>query len=88
MMNIDDVVITEIAGEYVAVPIGDSAKEFKGIIRLNKTGKDILEGLLSGLSEDQIAEMILNKYDITDRNTVFEYIDEIKMKLKAEALIE
>lgn len=87
MINKDDIIITEVAGEYVAVPVGDSVQGFKGIIRLNQTGKDIFEGLLSGSSEDQIADLILDKYEITDREAVLEYIYEIRTKLQDESLL-
>ena len=38
MKLIDDIVLTEVAGDYVAVPVGEASQVLRGIVRLNKTG--------------------------------------------------
>lgn len=88
MKIVDNMLITEVAGEYVVVPVEGLASEFQGIIRLNKTGKDIWEGLADGLGEDEIADKLLDKYEGVTMEEALDYIREIVKKLDNCGLIE
>ena len=55
--------VTEVAGEYIAVPLGEATEKFKGIVRLNGTGLDIWHALEEGKSEDEIARLLAEKYE-------------------------
>ena len=46
MNTLKDMILTEIEGEWYAVPVGEAAKRFSGMIRMNKTGKRIFELLM------------------------------------------
>lgn len=83
-----EITITEIADEFVAVPLGEAAEAFKGVIRLNKTGKEIMEGLIEGKSEDLIVESLLQKYEGVDAESAFKYVGEITAKLEDAGLLE
>lgn len=47
----------------IAVPVGDGAKEFHGVIKLNETAALILNLLKEDVSEDQISDAISEEYD-------------------------
>ena len=79
--------LTELSGEYVAVPTKESAESFCGIVRLNETGKDIWQGLESGLSEHQIAEKLMELYDGVDMQGAQNAVRKIIDKLKSEGLL-
>ena len=49
MKLIKTIVLTEVAGDYIAVPVGEATNRFNGVVRLNKTGRDIVQGLIDGL---------------------------------------
>lgn len=61
-----DFVIQEVADDFVAVAVGDSAADFNGLVRLNGTGKTIFEQLQKGADEDEIVKVMLEKYDTTE----------------------
>ena len=63
MKLIGELTVTEVAGEYIAVPVGDTAEKFRGIVRLNATALDIWQGLEQGKSEDEIAQMLVDTYE-------------------------
>ena len=80
--------LTELAGEYVAVPTGESAKTFSGIVRLNETGRDIWQGLADGLDEDGIAYRLTELYDGIDHDTAKSAVQKVFAKLMKEGLLE
>lgn len=74
-------VMREVAGQYVVIAIGEASKTFHGMIKLNRTGKDIWEGLENGFSEEQIVEMLSDKYQVEQADVetdVEEFIGRMK----------
>ena len=62
----DGFVIREVAGQIMVIATGEASKEFHGMVKLNATGRDIWEGLQAGLSEDEIAGKLQEKYQIEE----------------------
>lgn len=83
----DGWVLTTVAGEYVAVPVGASAGEFRGVVRLNETGRDIWNGVAEGLDETAIAERILRDYTGLTPERALEDVRKIVAVLQAEGLL-
>ena len=46
MKMIDGFMLREIAGEYVAVPSGEAAQVFNGLLTLNETGAEVFRRLV------------------------------------------
>ena len=61
-------VVRSIAGESVVVALGESSKNFNGIIKLNDTGRFIWDKLSQGTEMEELVEAILSEYEI-DRET-------------------
>ena len=80
-------VLSEIGDEYVAVPIGENADNFKGIIKLNETGRDIWNGLLEGRSLEDIAVKLVDDYDGVGIEAAYEYAEQMISRLKEEGLL-
>lgn len=57
-------VLREVAGEIIVIATGEASKDFKGMIRLNQTGKEIWEGLMNGLNEEEIAQNLAKNYEV------------------------
>ncbi|HAM15141.1 MAG TPA: PqqD family protein [Eggerthellaceae bacterium] len=87
MKLIDDIVLTEVAGDYVAVPVGQASQVLNGIVRLNKTGKDIWDGLAAGSSAQQLADALVQKYDGVDSEAARGYVDDVIGKLRQAGLV-
>ena len=79
MKLINEMSVTEVAGEYIAVPVGAAAEKFHGIVRLNASALDIWKGLEQGKSEDEIAQALADTY---------EGVDIAKAKENTHAMIE
>ena len=54
-------ILTELAGQYVAVPVNGTS-DFHGIIRLNETARDIWTALAGGQTKEQAAEYLTAHY--------------------------
>lgn len=79
----DGFVIREIMGQAVVVPTGEASENFTGMIKLNETGKDIWQALIDGKSEEEIVNLIVNEYDVTEekaKNGVQKFLDKMKDK--------
>ena len=59
-------VLREIAGQTVVIATGEASKTFHGMVKLNGTGRDIWQGLAKGLSQEKIAQGLVDKYDGVD----------------------
>ena len=56
----DGFVMREVAGQTMVIATGEASRNFHGMIKLNSTGKMIWEGLMQGLSRQEITERILS----------------------------
>ncbi len=60
------IIISEINGEFVAVPAGEAGKSFNGMIRMNETAALIAKTLQNGAEEDEVIAVICREYDVTE----------------------
>lgn len=74
-------IISEVAGQTVAVPVGCEKGE-QNIIKTNETGAFILELLKNDISENDICAKIKENFKVEDvtvlENWVFEFIKKLK----------
>lgn len=83
-----DFVVNDVAGETVAVSVGNSSDKFNGYIKLNKTGAVIFNALKKETSRDEIIEKLSAEYPDADQNDIVESVDDLLEKLsKAELLV-
>ena len=79
-------VLCEVAGSFVAVPTGEALSDFSGVVHLNKTGRDIWNGVANGLSAEEIAAKLVEDYDGVTFEEAKKCTDEIIAKLLSEGL--
>jgi hypothetical protein len=81
-MNVlKDMILTEIEGEWYAVPVGEAAKRFSGMIRMNKTGKRIFELLMAGKTEAETVAQLTEEYEVeeaTARENVRAFVEKLR----------
>ncbi len=58
-------IVREVVGEYILVPVGDTALHFNGIISLNEVSASIWKGLQEGKDKDQLLEGVLEEFDVS-----------------------
>ena len=62
----DGIIISEINGEFVAVPAGSASKSFNGMIRMNQTAAMIAKMLQYGAAEQEIVAAMCEQYDVDE----------------------
>lgn len=75
----------EIDDSIMAVPV-DCDEKFNGIIRMNETTAEILELLKSDMTEEQIVNELLSKYD-APRETIQGSVKRVVDTLRANNLL-
>ena len=64
-----DFTIQKVGASYVAVAVGETSKEFHGMIRLNETGAFLWKKMAErDCTEEDLVEALLGEYEI-DRET-------------------
>ena len=63
-------VIREVAGENIAVPTGERAKYFRGMIKLNSTAKFMWDFFLEEHTEDEAVKALLAEYDVGEDDAI------------------
>lgn len=58
-----DFVITPMGEESIAVPVGELADEFHGMIRMNDSAAAILELLKEDTTEEAVVQALCREYD-------------------------
>ncbi len=74
-------VLREIAGEYILVPVADSALELNGLIMLNDVGRRIWELYPTCETVEALLSALLDEYEV-DETTLRSDVDEFLSKLK------
>ena len=57
-------VLREIAGEYVLVPVGETARELNGIVTVNALGAFLWNLLQQEQTEETLLQAVLAEYDV------------------------
>ena len=77
----------DMGDEIVAVPVGENAGEMRGVLKVNKEGKEILSLLEEQKDENTIIDTLSKKYD-TDRAIISEYVLKFMKQIKDIGIIE
>ena len=78
-----DFTIQKVGASYVAVAVGETSKNFHGMIRLNETGAFLWNQMVErDCSEMDLVEALLAEYDV-DRETAEQDVRRILKSLKA-----
>lgn len=80
-------VINNVAGETVAVSVGDTSGRFSGYIKLNETGAFIFKKLKSDTTREEIINSLMIEYPDATRDDAANSVDELIEKLKGADLL-
>ena len=83
----DGFTVRNIAGEYMALPVGENIATFNGTVVLNEVSAFIIEKLKQPLSEDELIKMLLSEYDV-DEQTAQKDVKELLKKLDGYGMLE
>ena len=77
---------TELGEEIIAVPVGDKAREFSGVINLNDSAATILKLLQEETTVERIVSALMEKYE-GDKEEITVFVEKFINKLKSENLL-
>lgn len=80
-------VVRKIANQYMAVPIGVRAKELHGMIGLNETAAFLWELLEGERTEEELAALLYNEYEISEEKAL-ETVQRFCKLLQEEGVLE
>ena len=83
-----DFILKKLNDESVVVATGEASKKFYGIINVNETCAFLLENLKDDKTEEELAEILANKYEIDIETAKVDVADFIKSASDAGILDE
>lgn len=75
-----EMILREIAGEFILIPVGETALKVHGMISLTESGMLLWKKLQDNCSEADLVDTILGEYDI-DRETAMKDVQAFLEKL-------
>ena len=75
-----EMILREIAGEFILIPVGQTALKVHGMISLTESGMLLWKKLQDDCSEMDLVDTILGEYDI-DRETAMKDVQAFLEKL-------
>ena len=82
-----DVEIMEMGNQFIAIPVGHEAMDFRGVVRLNETAKTILELLREDVTEADIIASVQKEYGASQDVLAQDVHECIKMFRSRDMLI-
>lgn len=86
IMN-SDFEIVDIAGDYIAVPIGEESKTFNGVVALTEATAFLLNNMKDDTSKEELVRLLINEYGV-ERSQAIKDIDRIIPVLLEMGLIK
>lgn len=75
-------IMRQLGNEYMVVAVGEAAKYFNGMIRLNETGAFFWENMEKGIEKSALVDKMLERFDDLDRETAEKDLDEFVAKIR------
>lgn len=84
----ENFVLRELCGNYVVVAVGEQTLNFKGLVKLNKTGAFLWQKLAAEeVSEQELLNALLSEYDVPAATAKTDLQEFIALLQEAELLI-
>lgn len=83
----ENYVMREVAGQAIVIAIGEESGRFKGMINLNRTGRDVWACLKNGMDLNETVKEIVDKYEV-DSNIVARDVEKMVDKLYKVGVLE
>ncbi len=82
-----DFIVNEVAGQFVAVAVGDGVEQFGGFIKMNDIGAEIFEILKEDVTVDEVIAKMLEKHPESNLEEATEVVNGFIDGLKAEDIL-
>lgn len=81
-----NVILREIAGEYILIPTGSMALKYTGVFAISSLGVSVWKLLEEGKSEEEIISSLLEEYEV-DRETLERDVRDFLQSLREKELL-
>lgn len=82
-----ELLLREVAGEIIAIPVGQTALQFNGMICLNEVSALIWKGLQAGKTKEDLLESILEEFEVSREDAAAD-LEEFLRNLRENDLLE
>ena len=79
--------VMEMDGEYMAVPVGENAGSFNGMLRMNEVSADILDLLIEDSTPEAVHRILLELFPDSDDRVIGEALTAFLNQLIREGLL-
>ena len=80
-------VIREIAGDFIIVPTGSTARQFNGLMTVNEVGAFLWKLLQQETTEEALVQNVVSEYDV-EEETARQDIEEFLQQLRNNCIID
>ena len=80
--------IVDLGNETVAVAVGKDAEKLHGVLKINKSGAEILDLLSNETTETSIIETLHSKYNYNEQEEIIKYVHHFLENLRKQDLIQ
>lgn len=80
-------VVNEVAGQLLAVPVGEGLNDFNGFLKMNDVGAAILKQLVDETTEEQVIAEMAKQYPDASMEEVTENVQGFLAKLQEVDLL-
>lgn len=70
-----NIIVREIAGEYILIPTGEAALKMTGIFAVTEVGAEIWKRLSQGKDEDAVIAELLAEYEVDEATLRQDYAE-------------
>lgn len=79
-------ILREIAGDYILVPVGNTALEFNGLLTVNAIGAFLWERMKKETTIDALTAAVLEEYEV-DADTARKDVEEFVASLQKVGIV-
>ena len=83
-----DLEIMDMGEETVAVPVGDSAQQFHGMLRMNAEAAQMLRQISESSTPEEVLEKLCRLYPEEDRNKLGQTLCDFLNQLIREGILQ
>ena len=83
----EDLILREVAGESILIPVGEIALDIKGMFTLTESGTLLYRKLTEDCTKEDLVQALLDEYEV-DREKTIEDVDAFLEQLEKAGVLQ
>ncbi len=83
----EDLILREVAGENILIPVGEIALDIKGMFTLTESGTLLYRKLTEGCTKEDLVQTLLDEYEV-DQEKASEDVDAFLEQLEKAGVLQ